>query len=244
MSRIKIFLMFFSVLLTTYNLQLTASYADTDIVVVEKLFMEGRYERVVSEARRMIDGRARRRDEIYYLKGSSELKLKQFEEARHSFEEIISKYANSNRVFDAYVGIGDSYLLEGNIESAVKSYNGIKEKFPDDKNIALVDSRLSECRKGSPVPPPVASVVMPGNIPQNESKDYISVQAGCFKNRRNADALSAKLASRGYQSYVELPLSTGDRLYRVKVGRLKSKIEADDIAAKLRRDGYKTKVCF
>ncbi len=215
-------------------------YADADIAVVEKPFMEGRYERAAYEARRLIDGRSRQRCEAYYLKGSSELKLNRFKEARQSFEAIISKYANSNRAFDAYVGIGDSYLLEGNTESAIKTYNEAKEKFSSDKNIALVDLRLNEC--GQKAPPVISPAILPAS-PAEVSKGHISVQAGCFKSERNADALAAKLSARGYQSYVELPLTAGDRLYRVKVGRLQSKGEAESLAAKLNKDGYNTKIC-
>ena len=241
-KRVSIFIV---VLLSAFSFQLSAAYAESNIAVVEKPFMEGRYERAVYEAQRLIDERSAQRYEVYYLKGSSELKLGKFKEARQSFEAIISKYPNSNRVFDAYVGIGDSYLLEGDKEDAARKYNEIKEKFPSDKNIALVDSRLSSASspaiepasKSTPVAvAPAASVV-------EAPKGHLSVQAGCFKSERNADALSAKLIAHGYQSYVELPLAAGDKLYRVKVGRLQSKGEAESLAARLNRDGYKTKIC-
>lgn len=223
---------------------LPQAHADADISVVEKPFMEGRYERAEYEAQRLIDGRSRQRQEVYYLKGLSELKLNKFKEARQSFEAIISKYFNSNRVFDAYVGIGDSYLLEGDTGNAIKKYDEIKERFPSDKNIALVDSRLAESRQKAPV------VLSPANAenktepnPVETYKGNISVQVGSFKSERNATSLSAKLTARGYQSYVELPLAEGDKLYRVKVGRMKFRGEAENLAARLNRDGYKTKIC-
>ena len=249
MSKFKIFLISIFTLLITYNLQLTTSFAEADIAVVEKPFMEGRYDRAAYEAQRLIDERAGQRHEIYYLKALSELKLNKFNEARQGFEAIISKYPQSSRVFDAYVGIGDAYFLEGNTDKAIKTYSEIKERFPSDKNIALVDSRLNDCHKN----------IVPAEIPQNEpaprvssgpipssveaSKGYISVQAGCFKSKRNADALSSRLTAAGYQSHVELPLAAGDRLYRVKVGRFKSRAEAEGLAVKLKRTGYKTKIC-
>ena len=225
------------------SFQLSAAYAEADIAIVEKPFMEGRYEKAVSEAQQLIGEKARQRHEIYYLKGLSELKLKRFKEARESFEVIVSKYPKSNRVFDARVGIGDSFLLEGNTESAVMVYNEIKEKFPADKNIALVDSRLADCRQNAG--PKIAAVETPQNepAPVEASNGHISVQAGCFKSGRNADNLSAKLTAKGYESYVERPLATGDKLYRVKVGRFRARDEAGNIAARLNRDGYKTKIC-
>lgn len=246
------------VLLSAVSFQLSV-YADTDIAVVEKPFLEGRYDRAEYEAKRLIDERARQRDEVYYLKGLSELKLGKFNQARESFQVIISKYRKSNRVFDAYAGIGDSYLLEGNIEAAMKTYNEIKEKFPSDKNITLIDSRLSECRKKAgtvpvaPAPSPItenkveapqAEKIVPAGVVQDETpKVNISVQVGCFKNKRNADKLSSKLAASGYKSYVEVPVDAGDKLYRVKVGHPQSKGDAESLAAKLNREGYRTKIC-
>ena len=232
----KALILFF--ICTLYPLPYTLIYAETEISVVEKPFMEGRYERAVLEAHRLIDGRARQRQEVYYLKGLSELKLNKFNEARQSFEAIIAKYPRSNRVFDAHIGIGDSYLLAGDTENAARIYTEVKEKFPSDRNIAIVDSRLNDCcKKSAPVEDKKEAVQ------SGEAKGYISIQAGCFKSKRNADKLSTRLSSAGYQSYVELPLTAGDRLYRVKVGRFKSKGEAESLAAKMNRDGYKTKIC-
>lgn len=213
------------------------AHADSDISAVERPFLEGQYDKACRAAQDMIDQRSRQRYELYYLKGLSELKLNKFRDARESFQNIISRYPGSNRVFDAYLGIGDSYMAEGNTQEAVNIYNDVMARFPKDKNIALVKDRLAS-KAIHAVPD-----LKPNVVPRSESKGYISVQAGCFKNRRNAESLSRKLAGRGYESYVELPTGSGDKLYRVKVGRLDSQVEADAIAAKLRRDGYKTKIC-
>lgn len=227
----------------------SSAFADTDISAVEKPFLEGKYDKAERAAQSMIDQRSRQRYEVYYLKGLSELKLNKFKEARESFGAIISKYPGSNRVFDANLGIGDSYMLEGNTQEAVKVYNDIAMRFPRDKNIAIVKERLDDCRKGSAKAADAIETVSessdlkPNTIPKNESRGYISVQAGCFKNRRNAEALAKKLSGRGYESYVELPMGSDANLFRVKVGRLASQEEAQDLAAKLHRDGYNTKIC-
>ena len=69
MSKRKFFAMTIFALLISYNLQLAPSYAESDIAAVEKPFLEGRYDRAIYEAKRLIDERARNRHEIYYLKG-------------------------------------------------------------------------------------------------------------------------------------------------------------------------------
>lgn len=215
--------------------------ADSEISILEKYFLEGRYEKAVSAAHRLIESRSRQRYEVYYLLGLSELKLNRFVEARQSFQDIIDKYPGSPRLFDAYVGIGDSYFLEGRTNSAVRTYNAILGRFPDDKNIAIVRSRISECSaKTSPQGKPV---VAPRDIPRGEASSYISVQVGSFKNSRNAERVADKLSSAGFESFVEIPVGSADRLYRVKVGKLQSKESAETLAAKLRAKGYRTKIC-
>ncbi|MFA6321128.1 MAG: SPOR domain-containing protein [Candidatus Omnitrophota bacterium] len=254
MNKLRFFTVFIFSLLVTCSLQLASSYAESDILAVEKPFLEGRYDRAAYEAKRMIDERCRMRHEVYYIKGLSELKLGRYKDARQSFGEIVSRYPKSERAFDAYAGIGDSYFLEGNMESALKAYAEAKTRFPSDKNAVMIDSRINDCRaKGvSPLPPAITGNnaaeiedvrIIPDRIPQNESKGFISVQAGCFKNHRNAEKFSVRLKSAGYESYVELPLASGDNLYRVKVGRFKTRNEAESIATKLNRDGYRTKIC-
>ena len=254
MNKFRFFTVFIFLLLVTCSLQIAPSYAEPEISVLEKPFLEGRYDRVASDAKRMIDERCRMRYEVYYMKGLSELKLGRYKDARQSFGEIVSRYSRLNRTFDAYVGIGDSYFLEGNMDNALKAYTEAREKFPSDKNISIIDARLSDCRKKGAVavsPDDSEEIhnavdnlkILPSGIPQSESKGYISVQAGCFKNHRNAEKLSARLIAAGYESYVEIPLSTSDRLYRVKVGRFKSRDEAESVAVKLNRDGYRTSIC-
>ena len=227
---------------TLYPTPYTLIYAGSDIAAVEKPFLEGRYDKSVYAAKQLIDQRARQRYEIYYLKGLSELKLGRYKDARESFGAIISKYPGSNRIFDSYIGIGDSYFLEGDHTGAAKAYAQVKEKFPMGKNMALVEARLADCRKEAiSVPSPaVLQIERPKTVP---ASGYFTVQAGCFKNKRNAERLSTKLVQAGYQGHVEFPFTTGDGLYRVKVGKFSSKEEAETTAAKLNRSGYRTKIC-
>lgn len=263
---------------STLSSQAYAETRQTSFSQIEKLFLESKYERVIYEADRLISSKYQLRDDVYYLKGLSELKLSRFNEARQSFQRIISRYAMSKRVFDAYLGVGDAYFLEGNIDAAIKVYNDILNKFPSDKNIGIVYNRLGDCygrtgssdkakyyldkaKQVSPLGFETKAVhniteerhvsitssqeqqFVPTKIPRNESRGYASVQVGSFKNKKNAEKLAMKLSREGYRSYVELPVGSGDRLYRVKVGRLNSKEEAEALAVKLKNNGYSTKVC-
>lgn len=264
MSRVKktiISMLFIFVLLSAIDHGLSVSYAESEIAGAEKLFLEGRYDKVITECGRLIDARSRQRDEVYYLKGLSELKTCKYGDAKRSFEDLIAKYPRSKRLADAYTGIGDSYFLEGRYDDAAKSYKDTIQKFPKDKNVCVLNDRLAECGKKSASSDdgkdevcdngkgdsatnftPKSSFV-PQEVPRGEESAAISVQVGSFKNKRNAQHMSQKLHRLGYESYVEIPVGSGDRLYRVKVGRLSSVKDAEELAARLKKSGYKSKVC-
>lgn len=258
-------------------------WASSGISRVEQFFMEGRYDAALYEADRLIASHYGQMSELYYLKGLCELKLGRFGEARQSFNYITSKYPGSQKEFDARLGIGDSYMLAGDLSSAVGIYVGMADEFRSDKNLPLVYSRLASCYKGlgvkdkaeyyqkmagqsaplsfeakgqavvastraaAPKRPTPVSNITPKNTEEVDvvmaTGQTISVQVGSFKNRRNAENLAKKLAAAGYESHIEIPVSAGEKLYRVKVGKASSRPEAQALAAKLNADGYTTKIC-
>jgi tetratricopeptide (TPR) repeat protein len=262
-------LLLIAFLFSIFNFQIQASAATIDREYVEKLFLEEKYDRAAVEAGKLIDENASRRDELYYIKGLSEIKMGKLAEARKDFEYIIERYSGSKRLFDAHVGIGDAYLLEGNKTGALRSYNAALEEFPDNKNIAVVRQRIDSCRSGVTVATPVSytkedTIVYPPQkaeariSPRAEDVNftpkailpasvkgggYFSVQVGSFKSMVNAQKLSTKLSRKGYESRVELPIDPKDKLYRVKVARLTSSREADILELKLKREGYPTRIC-
>src|SRR3989338_10663257 len=94
----------FILLFSAFIIQPSASCAEpakATSAYIEKLFLEGKYERVVNEA-----------GDLYYIKGLAHLKLNKFKDARESFKKVMSRAARSKDIFDAYIGIGDAYFLE------------------------------------------------------------------------------------------------------------------------------------
>lgn len=249
-----------------------AGASESGSSVVEKYFLEGNYNSAISKSAELIESGSGRKDELYYLKGLSQLKVNKFSDARASFNYIISNYSWSKKVFDARLGLGDSYLLEGDSAKAIVIYNDMIEKYPADKNIAIVYSRLSASyaktgarnradsyyamakakaplsfeAKSAPVVNPQAQIPA-GHAAISSGagveKGEYSVQVGSFKSKRNADKMAKRLAARGYESYVEISASAGDKYYRVKVGKLASKEESSKIASRLESDGYRIKIC-
>jgi cell division septation protein DedD len=260
-----------------------AAWASSGIDRAEQFFMEGRYDAALYETDRLIASHYGQMGELYYLKGLCELKLNRFDEARGSFGYITSKYPGSPKAFDARLGTGDSYMLAGNLSSAVGIYVGMLDEFRSDMNLPVVYSRLASCYKTLGVKDKaeyyqnMASQSAPlsfeakgqvvsaqtkaaapkqstpaSNIVPRKSEEVdvvmatgrpISVQVGSFKNRRNAENLAKKLAASGYESHIEIPVSAGEKLYRVKAGKASSRPEAQALAARLNADGYATKIC-
>lgn len=71
--------------------------------------------------------------------------------------------------------------------------------------------------------------------PPNPSGLY-KVQAGAFKEKKNADDLAARLRKDGYTPYV----FQDNGLYKVQVGAFERKQNADALVSKLRNDKYDT----
>lgn len=240
--------------------------------MVERDFLEGKYNSVIAGTEELINSGSGRKDELYYLKGLSELKANKFSDARASFDYIISHYSWSKKIFDARLGLGDSYFMEGNNTKALNIYNEIADNYSSDKNIAIVYSRISSCyaRMGlrdkadsyyamvkakaplsfearqSPaaVSAPAQNITVRKARPApDKDQSGFSVQVGSFKNRRNADKLVKKLSVAGYEGYVIIPVFSSDKFYRVRVGKFASKDEASAMASKLESSGYRTSVC-
>ena len=251
-----------------FTFTLSASHAESNISQLETLFLEGRYEKVVSEADRLIDSKSYNKEEVYYLKGLSLLKLNKFRAGRESLEKVISGSKRPKRAFDAHAAIGDSYFLDGDVEKAIELYEDILKRYRGDKDVSSVYYRLGNCyrkigqedkargyfdRVRESSPSSFEARLIPeskgglgdgkkGVIPKYAG-NYFSVQAGYFKSKRNAEKLAKRLSEKDYDSYIEPFTDSADTFYRVKVGRYKSKGEAKKEASRLNELGYSTKIC-
>lgn len=244
---------------------------------VEKIFLQGKYDRVVSESSKLIDAGAHGREELFYLKGLSEIQLARFRDARRTFEYMVDRYPKGKRAFDGYIGIGDACFLEGKYAESISSYNDALSNFPDNKNAALVYYKIGSAyhklgseekakeyfgkvKSSSPLSfesrmisgdlgsPSVSGAVTKPSFESAVSKTsdksgYFYIQAGYFKNRKNATNLTKKLKRKGYDCYLATQIKDGATFYRVKIGRFNTRSEAEAEAARLKSDGYKTRVC-
>lgn len=208
---------------------------------VERLFLEGRYDTVISESEALINSGSGRKDELYYLKGLSELKTDRFSNARASFNRMISNYPWSKKAFDAHLGLGDSYLLEGANAKALGVYNDMAERYHSDKNIAIVYSRLSSCYAKM-------------GLRDKADSYYNMAKAG---SPLSFEAKSPPITSESSQSSTRAPgikiketsalsvtRGAGKGPYSVQVGSFKNRRNADNLAKKLAACGYESYVAI
>lgn len=199
---------------------------------VEKLFLQGKYDRVVSEATRLIDAGSYGREELFYLKGLSQTQLARFRDARQTFEYMIERYPKGKRAFDGCVGIGDAFFLEGKYAESISSYNDALTNYPDSKNASVCYYKIGSAyhKLGS----------------EDKAKEY-------FDKAKNSSPLSFESrmipkdlgSSPGLGAMAKPFLSpepsgeadAGDYFY-VQVGYFKSRTNAEGLIEKLKRKGY------
>ncbi len=221
---------------------------------INLLFLRGEYDRVVLEADRLI-GMRRAREEIWYLRSLSFLKLNRFDEARKGFEYILYRFPGGKRVFDSHLGIGDSFFLKGDIDKAIEKYKEILNRYNKDNNLGIVYFKLGNCYKNRGLsdkatwcfkkvetlyPLTFEAKMLPSIA---KAKSYFTVQVGAFKNRRNAEKLVRRLSGQGYVARLYPESDSGGTFYKVRTGKTPSRHVVDDLASRLKRDGYKTKIC-
>ena len=199
---------------------------------VEKMFMQGKYDRVVSESSKLIDARAYGREELFYLKGLSQMQLVRFVEARKTFEYMIEKYPRGKRAFDGCIGIGDTYFLEGKYPEAISSYNSALDSYSDHKNAPIAYYKLGSAyhKLGSP----------------DKAKEYFdkakSSSPLSFESRtipKDPGSLSGPItAVKSFFRPGSSEESSAGSYFYVQAGYFKSRNNAERLTEKLKRKGY------
>lgn len=197
---------------------------------VEKIFMEGKYERVVSESTKLIDAGAHGREELFYLKGLSQIQLTRFKEARQTFEYMVERYPRGKRAFDGYIGIGDAYLLEGKAAEAISSYNDALKTYPDHKNSSIAYYKIGSAYHKMGI--------------EDKAKEYFNkVKSGSplsFESKmipKDSDLSSdSAINAPTISNYLDKS-DSGDSYY-VQAGYFKSRNNAEGLTQKLKLKGY------
>lgn len=97
--------------------------------------------------------------------------------------------------------------------------------------VAALADHFGLVKKPAPTPAPAPA---PTPSSPSPSTGLYKVQVGAFKQRSNADALSAQLTKDGFQNFI----TANSGLYKVQAGAFREKANADEQLQKLRNKGY------
>ncbi len=239
MTNVKIKMSKFGILT---SLALIASFCNLEICYaratveslsqVEKIFLQGKYDSVISESSRLINAGAYGREELFYLKGLSQMQLARFREARQTFEYMAERYPKGKRAFDGYIGIGDAFFLEGKYAESISGYNDAFSHFPDHKNASIVYYKIGSAyhKLGS----------------EEKAKEYFDkAKKGSplsFESRMIPKDLAPSSGHGGAVSSLSKPglseESDAGEYFYVQTGYFKSRNNAESLTEKLKRKGY------
>lgn len=106
-------------------------------------------------------------------------------------------------------------------------------------------------RENNPPLPPFSKGGTGGFSDEKETKSaqktvIYTVQAGAFKNSKDAETLKHKLESKGYKAYIKKSVAAKDiKIFKVRTGEFMNKKDAEAVALKLKKaEGLKAFVTF
>jgi cell division septation protein DedD len=83
--------------------------------------------------------------------------------------------------------------------------------------------------------PVAAAQPVKGQAPAEPAGNGFVVQVAAVNDRREADSIAKRLASKGYPTFVTTPRG-GPKMFRVRIGKYQTRKEAERIAARLERE--------
>lgn len=224
------------------------------LMKAEQAFLKGNYEGVIMIYNEYGTRRSRIDDKLQYIAGRALLKLGRFGEARNRFSRILNDSDNDKLLDKAYIGLADSYCLEGDYKKAKSDYEKVMRYFRDSDDMHIVYYKLGECY--SKLGDKAASkeyydkllelypYSLEAKLLRGEKADFVtySVQTGSFTKWSNAKKLCNDLNNKGFEANIYTARVGNKRFYRVRVGQYSRLGDAEDMARMLRNRGYSIKI--
>jgi len=194
-------------------------------------------------------------NEIHYYLGLCDLRLGRYEQARKIFAKLTKNKKDDNLRDKAYLGIFDTYYIDGQYAKALSSINHLLKVSPKSEFLSLIYLKLGranlklahwyEARKyleKITTDFPNSMEVHVAKQLLNE-KQYFAVQVGAFMDRQRAEKLTDELQKKGEYAYVVETIDQQKRtFYRVRVGQLVLLEKAEKLKVKLSKEGYPTQI--
>lgn len=231
-------------------------FAAEELNSLRAAFLRGEYGQVVTEAQGLLHRKQNSPDkqEALYLKGLSELKVRDLEAARNSLTRLTTEFPQGEFLAQAQMALGDAESLLGRNEQALLIYQGLVDRqnaplYPQaafrlgnaQRRLGLWEEArktLEQLAAKSPRSPEASQAMEL----LTKGEFAFSVQVGAFQSRENALRLKKELDRRNFSSDVSDVILEGRRFYRVRVGQFARREEAAQESQRLRGEGFPGKV--
>ena len=236
-------------------LVLSTTLAHASLSDIEAAVMEKDYEQVRSLSQQFLKDNFGGKERIsaeYYL-GLSQLRLKQYTEARKAFQIVMQASVDPELYDKAALGMIESLYMPGFYKDALKEGEALLRKSPKSQSksliylkIARANLKLMRWQKAKEYLQKIIAEFpqsFEAPIAQNllEEKEYFTVQVGSFLDKDRAIRLMEELKNRDQYAYtVETSSPEGKVFYRVRVGQMTSLGDAQTLEGELTKLGYPT----
>jgi len=232
-------------------------FSDISIKDVETAIINQDYEKAKHIATQLLSDEliSSQRNEIHYYIGLCDLRLGRYEQARKTFTDLTKNKNDDNLRDKAYLGIFDTYYIDGQHTKALRSISRLLKVSPKSEFLSLIYLKLAranlklahwyEARKYLKMITTNFPDSMEVHIAKQllNEKQYFAVQVGAFIDRQRAEKLTDELQKKGEYAYVVETVDQQNRtFYRVRVGQLVLLEKAEKLKMKLSKEGYPTQI--
>lgn len=194
------------------------------------------------------------KEALYYL-GLSELRLGNLSQAREVFSGLINDPLEDSLRDKVYLGIIDSFSLEGQYKQARDTAEKLRRLNPKSEYLSLIylklartNLKLAQWNKAKSYLEKIIhdfpdSLEIRRATQLLEEKQYFSVQVGAFLEQIRAEQFISELKQKGEYAYIiETTDYEGRKFFRVRIGRLSLLHKAEDLKSRLAQLGYPTQI--
>lgn len=245
----------YSIFLAAVTFVFLYGFSNVSLTDIETAIVEENYQKAEALTQQFIDSEPDKSsyNEALYYKGLSRLRLERYRQARETFNLLIAEYPKEALRDKAYMGLMDSFYLEGQYPEAAKVAKKLLNKSPQSEFLSMIYLKAAranlKCARWQKARIYLRKIIrrFPDSLEAHrarqllEEKQYFTVQVGAFINRMRAEDLVSELNEEGEYAYiVETVGSRGQKFYRVRVGKMTTLRKAQKLKSKLSKLGYPT----
>lgn len=231
--------------------------AGDDVAPLQAAFFRGEYPQVAAGAEQLLarESLPATVEALLYLKGISELKIRDLEAARITLTRLTTEFPGGRFLSQGEMALGDVESLSGAPEKALWVYQNLAGSEKASAIRPQVALRLGDIQRRLGLWEEARKTLehLVGQFPRSDeasqAKEILShgefafsVQVGAFQSRENALKLAAELKRRNFSADVNDVIVEGKRFYRVRVGQFADRGEAVQEVQRLKAEGFPGKV--